>query len=348
MSVRALVFAPLTGILSAGLVLQSTCSSGDDDGLPQELEHDALFYVDNPLLVPIEADPAIDPNSSLYVERMTSVAQNNGFVMVLNEYAAPIYYADASTPRYDVLLDLYGLSSYCGKQYLLNVPIPDWAEADPGSDKHMVVVDRENGCVFDFWGYNNNLGVPQPNAWWASAIDTESDGIYHTTVGAGNAANLSFANAAVWPDEMEAGEINHALVFGYDASSIRLGDPVAPAEHNDGSSEADYAIPEAAHIQLDPTLDLETLGLEPYEKVIARALQVYGMYLVDGSGGPIAIHAVSGQSAATNPWDGVVPNADANSISLRNIPAEHFRVLQMPEPHAGVSGCADTRCGVYQ
>ncbi len=340
----------LTSLVTGPVLLQqSTCGSDDDeDGAPETLEHDPLFTGDQVLSVPIPADAEVDPDSSLYIDHMVTVQQSSGLLMVLNEYAAPIYYADDTTARYDVFLDVYGTSGYCGKQFLLDVPIPDWAEADPGSDKHMVVVDRDNGCVYDFWGYNNNLGVPQPNAWWASGLDTAGDGIYHTTVGAGNAANLSFAHAAVWPDEVAAGEIPHALVFGYDYRAVKLGDPIGPAEHNDGTSTEIYALPEGTHIQLDPTLDLDTLNLEPHEQTIARALQVYGMYLVDASGGPISLHAISGQSATTNPWTGVVPDADANAIRLNNIPVERFRVLKMPEPHPGVQGCQDSRCAVYQ
>lgn len=328
-------------------LFDSTACEGDTPA-PPVLDHDVVFMANNPLHQPIPPDAQTDPDSALYVEHMAAVQQASGLMMVLNQYAAPVYYADQSTPRFDVFLDVYGTVGYYNKQWLLDVPIPEEARADPGSDKHMTVVDRALGCVYDFWGYNNNLGVPKPNAWWASAIETDSDGIYRHCLGAGSAANFSFINGAVWPDELASGEIQHALTFGYDYRAVRAGKPVKPAEHNDGSSTEIWALPEGAHVQLDPTLDLSTLGLAPHEIVIAKALQTYGMYLIDGSGGPISIHAISGQSADPNPWVGVVPSPEDNAILLNKIPVSRFRVLTLPQPHDGVSFCENSRCGTYE
>lgn len=344
----------MTRILCLLAALPLTTSLLDTSGCegnppaPPVLDHDAVFMLDNPIYRPIPPDAPIDPDSAIYIEHMAAVQQASGLLMVLNQYAAPVYYADQSTPRFDVFLDVYGTVGYYNKHWLLDVPIPDEARADPGSDKHMTVVDRALGCVYDFWGYNNNVGVPKPNAWWASGIDTDSDGIYHECLGAGSASNFSFINGAVWPDELASGEINHALTFGYDYLSVRLGDPVYPAEHNDGISTEIWSLPEGAHVQLDPNLDLSTLNLAPHEMTIAKALQVYGMYLIDSSGGPISIHAISGQSADPNPWVGVVPTPEDNAILLNKIPTSKFRVLTLPEPHDGVSFCENTRCGTYE
>ncbi len=42
-------------------------------------------------------------------------------------------------------------------------------------------------------------------------------------------------------------------------------------------------MPMGSRLQLDPSLDVSTLGLEPGEEIVARALQTYGAYIVDSS-----------------------------------------------------------------
>ena len=87
-------------------------------------------------------------------------------------------------------------------------------------------------------------------------------------------------------------------------------------------------MPEGARVQLDPTLDLDSLGLTDYEKTIAKALQEYGMILVDDGGG-MAFYVVHPISAKNNPDGGILPDKDY--VSLENIPADKFRVLKLPE-----------------
>jgi hypothetical protein len=103
----------------------------------------------------------------------------------------------------------------------------------------------------------------------------------------------------VLADEMRRGRINHALHFSI--PDVRAGEPVCPATHNDGKNTNPLALPEGTHMQLDPSLDLATLPLAPWEKTIARALQKYGMYLRDG-GGTLAISAENPINRAPDPW----------------------------------------------
>jgi hypothetical protein len=42
-------------------------------------------------------------------------------------------------------------------------------------------------------------------------------------------------------------------------------------------------MPMGSRLQLDPSLDVATLGLETGEEMIARALQLYGAYIVDST-----------------------------------------------------------------
>ncbi len=77
------------------------------------------------------------------------------------------------------------------------------------------------------------------------------------------------------------------------------------------------------HIQLDPSLDVTTLGLNPAALAIARALQKYGAFIGDYSGAT-ALFADSSPDAMTYWQSGVLGSLDAQKI-----PLSRFRVLQI-------------------
>ena len=133
---------------------------------------------------------------------------------------------------------------------------------------------------------------------------------------------------AIWPHELAAGQINHALVFVY--PTTRAGVYTPPAKGTDGAFTDATALPIGAHLQLDPTLNLDNLGLTSHERTIAQAMQTYGMYLSD-TGSGIALSTVHPYSFAGNPYAGLLPDTilQEHGLLLSNIPAGSFRVLQM-------------------
>lgn len=83
---------------------------------------------------------------------------------------------------------------------------------------------------------------------------------------------------------------------------------------------------------MNPDIDLSTLGLTAYEETIARAMQEYGLYVVDAGGeSGIGLYAIDPRSVEGGDlYDTLLPDADF--VLLDNIPinAETFRVLQLP------------------
>jgi len=273
-----------------------------------------LYAATSPFNSPIRTDPAVDPNSAAYVAGLKEVG---GFTVALRGWTVPVYEAGNDTPRVDVALT----ESWAAADWLLNVPIPPTAAPDPEDDGHMTVLDRARGCEYDFYEAQKVGGLW--SAGWANTILTAGAGVYpyaYSTRGSG------FSNLAglIWPEELGAGEIRHALMFSYPHTSA-LG-AVAPATETDGKSTRADALPEGALVQLDPTLDLDSLALRPYERTIARALQRYGTYLGD-TGGTLTVYAVHPQSYASDRYAGLFPAV--TYPDLRNIPIDRFRVLEL-------------------
>ena len=129
-------------------------------------------------------------------------------------------------------------------------------------------------------------------------------------------------------DEIRDGVIKHALVMQTNNVCADVFRP--PALKTDGDSTRRDCIPEGARLQLDPTLDLDTLkGLRPAERTVARALQVYGAYLVDRSGTSLSLSFETAPDATRRSPGAVYKAAGLTHdyYGLPHIPWERLRVL---------------------
>lgn len=306
-----------------------------DDGLPT-FDSVGLYGPSSPLNQPIGPEPEIDPHSTALVG---SLFDAGPLVIQVRQYSSPVFFSDGATPRFDVPL-LCGPVWELGVDSMLSVPIPDTAEPaqdvdgaanppvgcgeDSDQDNHMVVLDLTSRCEYDFWQMRRSGSGWQ--ASWGAALPLDGSGIYPTGLST-RGSGFAFLGGLIWPDELASEEIGHALVFSYPFA--RAGGPVAPATESDGPSGRADAIPEGARVQLDPALDLHGLGLAQHERTIARALQVYGMYLVDtGGDSGIGLYAIDPKSAEGDVYDGLLPDEDF--VELPGIPTSAFRVLRLP------------------
>lgn len=332
----------LLALLGGGWLVLHSGANNDEPvsrvGLPPEkLKYFQPFREKSIFYQKIPANAEVDPNSKKMIEGLIKDAKQ-GFVLAVKEWTVPVYYADSKTPTYDVRLT----ADWAPKKILKKVPIPDFARPDPEADAHLVVVDEQKGCIYDFWEMKKT-----GNGWsagWGNALPLDSDGIFPSGFSA-RGSGFELLQGLIWPQELVQGAINHALIFSYDYT--KAGGPVEPATESDGDTDADWAIPEGALLQLDPNLNLATLGLNSYEMTIAKALQEYGMYLADDGGG-VTLYAVNPISARTDPYQNIFDEQDyldGSFILLDKIPAEKFRVLKLPaqkkqEPLVVANRCA--------
>jgi hypothetical protein len=302
----------------------------------------SLFSADSALNQPIAADATVDPASDSYVEGFTSAG---GLLIQLRQYSSPVYVADATTPTYDVVLPC-GRAWELGTDALLGVPIPNWAEpsndvdgagnpvragrcsASSDQDNFMVVLDLATRCEYDLWQARRVEGGWE--ASWASALSMDSDGI-HAHGLSSRGSGFAWLGGVIWPDELAAGRIEHALVFSYPFTLS--GGPVSPATESDGEINRSFALPEGAHVRLDPSLDLDALGLVGAERTVAEAMQVYGLYLVDNGGDSgMGLYAVDPSSVMGDPYAGLLPDVDYPS--LPKIPLDKLQTLTLGPQNA--------------
>ncbi len=279
---------------------------------------------------PIGSSPLVHPDSQALVDTM----RNNGLPLTsdVDQYTIPIYLYDAATPRASVVVENYFSSydngdnsreGYGFNPTIMNVPIPPGVEPGAGSDGQITFWDPVSGTEYSFWQFGQHAN----GDYYAT-----NGNRYHTTeeyhgrfadASAGRGAGTSYFAGLVRKWEIDQGRIDHALAFAYDDAAS---DFVFPASKSDGSGVPGVDLPEGARLQLDPTLteaDFNSWGLSPMAKTIARALQDYGMYLID-NGGSTKIFV---EYRGTAGWDASV---DRNLVS--GIPLSEFRVI---EPNSG-------------
>lgn len=262
---------------------------------------------------PIADNPALDPDSASYIADLTTHAKARGRLNLnLDQYTVAVYRGAAGTPRVNVRLN-QGAD-------LTGVPIPPDAQPAPGSDGHMVILDDAGPTAYEFWqARRTDLG------WQASggvALDLRGDGV-NPTGGGVRASSLSLLLGLVTYDEVQSGApIHHALAWAFDHPNA--GYFAAPATSSDGNKVGgrSLSIPEGARVQLDPALDLSTLGLSPAGRRLAEALQRYGMFCVDNS----SDSSVIGEelSARGQSWTGLLSYDD-----LQRLPTDRLRVLKL-------------------
>ncbi|HEX8156607.1 MAG TPA: hypothetical protein VF526_04380 [Solirubrobacteraceae bacterium] len=200
------------------------------------------------------------------------------------------------------------------------IPIPDDAAGPPGDDGQVVLWNPRTGVEHGFWQFARD----------ASGNYTATNGYrYHTKAGydgrfadgkAGRGGGLPYLGGLVRRCEIVRGAIHHALAFAYDSPSP---DFVYPASKSDGVGSGSD-VPEGTRLQLDRKLgeaDFDAWRLPRQARIIARALQRYGMYVVDNSGSS-KIFLEARQTAG---WETTIgPNL------LSRIPWKAFRVVVAP------------------
>jgi hypothetical protein len=285
----------------------------------------------SPWNTPIAPGTGIDPKSSAYMNAIS----DNGLPLTSDpdQYAIPVYRYDDSTPRRTVKMDGYfssydaGDSSRKGYGFaatITGVPIPAGAVQSEGSDGQIVFWDQAAQTEYSFWQFAKD----------SAGNYTATNGYrYHTGPGyhgrfadglAGRGAGTPYFAGLVRKWEIDQGRIDHALAFAYHAPS---GEFRFPASKSDGAGFGGVTgtdVPEGSRLQLDPAMteaDFNALGLSPAAKTIARALQSYGMYVIDNSGSS----KIYLEDRMTAGWDSSI---DRNLVS--KLPWSRFRVVNAP------------------
>jgi hypothetical protein len=143
-----------------------------------------------------------------------------------------------------------------------------------------------------------------------------------------SASSLSIAGGLITLEDLEQGEINHALAMA--VPDVRFGIYASPAQRTDGKSTDPLSLPEGAHLRLDPKLDLAALHLPRLTLMIAEAAQRYGIFVRDGAPA-VTFFSQDPIPTGTEPYGGADGYFEGKYPSqlLASFPWSHLQLVTM-------------------
>lgn len=169
-------------------------------------------------------------------------------------------------------------------------PIPPNAPVEMGSDRHVLVVDRDACVLYELYD-----AVKQPDDSWTAysgaIFPLTSNALRPDTFTSADAAGLPILPGLVRFAEADAGQIRHALRF---TAPNTQDAHLWPARHDAGDPDLDLP-PMGARFRLKASVSLA--GLSPHAVAIGRAMQLYGIMLAD-NGSPWYVQGEPGEPGA--------------------------------------------------
>ncbi len=268
--------------------------------------------------IPVPSDPAIDPNSTEIVAKSILPFAGNARFANSNDWGIALIYVNGASRRYRVSCTIFCTGDS------VSFPIPEGARPSSGSDHHLAVVNRRD--ELDMWEASYDAATDR----WSAGVRVVNDlygwGAYCAEgqhCNGANAAGFSLLGGLVRPEELAQGRIEHALALITPYTRAKY--IACPATHTDGKNDDPGAIPEGARVQLDPSFDVDAQSWPAWEKIIAKALQSYGAYVVD-TGGTLAVRGVNDVNPGRVTWDMVNTPKGA---PITDIPWNRVRVLRI-------------------
>ncbi len=286
--------------------------SSDNGRINASLGGRRLFPPDNAWNQRVDDQP-VDPRSLLIIREIGAdqrlhpdfAARYRG-----QPVGIPYIVVPGSTPRVKVRYIQYPDESDPGP-----FPIPPDAPIEGfgqrQSDRHLIVLDRDNWKLYELFN------AEREGFWFRADSGAEWDLNSNKTRPAGwtsaDAAGLPILPGLVRYDEVSQGAINHALRFTVSRSRAAY---VAPASHWASRHTDPFLPPMGMRVRLRASFDIS--GLPRTARIVARALQQYGMILADNGGNWF----LSG--SADTRWN------DVEVRALRRIRGADFEVIRMP------------------
>lgn len=209
-----------------------------------------------------------------------------------------------------------------------NLSIPPNTTPDPRFDGWLSVIDRENGMGYDFWRArregDGTISYQFGKAWTLDGPGfSQPVGINPERAVGARGSGLPLFAGVIGPEELEAGEINHALAISVPGLARR--NFVQPASVTDGVGNR-RSLPAGARIRLRADVDIDERALQGLRgqrrrsaDAILTALRTYGAIVVDRAAVP-SLYAPLGTSQR------ILRGSELSWLNL-----DDFEVIALPQ-----------------
>jgi hypothetical protein len=301
------------------------------------------FATDAPWNMPIPDNAKVHPESDKIIYKITDTTK---FMRLAGEYNPPVWVVNAKNmPQQQVyskkIFDAWDQNRDQWSD--ITIPIDQSMWAEPTSDGHMIIIDPFAMTAWEMSRFKWEAkadGKVIPTCTTFNVWDLKGKGYADLTgkrwqLRGGRGSGFPIIAGMVRLEEVAAGEIRHALVFTFpenrqsaDGKNIFI---YPPAVRSDGKHKGREFPIEGMRLQLDPKLteaDFDAWRLTKEAKVVAKALQKYGMFLGD-NGGAMALQVqMLANSADENKqlWDKQFPNLYQ---AVAKIPTAYLKVIDI-------------------
>jgi hypothetical protein len=309
---------------------QNVPAASDLRNISQVFAGSSFWYQPVSGNVPLAANSsAVVANAVQQMHQYYGTADRTNVTINTTEYAAPVYVAGANDPVVNVgFNDCQGKGSFDPnlKSQWTSVPIPSYAQPADGTDQEMVIYSPSQDRLWEFWVTKHD-----GNNWsacWGGRLDnvSTSSGIFPGNYGT-TATGLPFMGGQISIADLKSGTINHAIGIAF--VETRANTVSWPAQRSDGWVNDPNAPAEGQRFRLDPTLDIDTLNLNPVAKMVAKAAQKYGLVVWDKSGA-VGLRAENPKSLTTQGKNDPYPAMFGNNTNwnvLDSIPWNRLQAL---------------------
>jgi alpha-tubulin suppressor-like RCC1 family protein len=206
------------------------------------------------------------------------------------DFGHPVYWAATTDPFYKLIGNKQKGEEECihfpSPISGISIRVPVGAQPADGGDGHMAVVEQ-NGTEYDIY-HATVLSNPSGNKpgeiefWCGSATNINGTGLESEAT----ASEFSLAAGIIRPQELQQGEIHHALFIAtYETKEVER-----PAEHKghectQGCTGTPPKMGQRLYFTLSET-EINALQIPPWMKTILIALHNYGGYVGDTGGEP--------------------------------------------------------------
>ncbi len=212
-------------------------------------------------------------------------------------------------------------------------PIPNGVQFEnqgtPNADHHVMVLQQGSCVLYEMYAWNPS----SPTTGWEALVQWDLRAAKEQIpdpleIGSTTAAGTPLLPGVIWPEEVAAGEITHAIDIVMPANAIAKCQYVHPA--SDGAWSATGSFPYGGRLRLKASYDLSKVtGTQA--KVVLRALQKYGMFNTD----------ISGETRSSFRLGGLGPNQPwvmADITQLGNLTWDDFDVVDLGTVYT-MKGC---------
>ncbi len=247
----------------------------------------SVFPQDNVWNTPIDALPR-HPKSDAYIQSMGAATKVHPDFSS-GRYGIPFTEIPADTKPVKIAFRYGGESDKT--PYLIPPDAPIEGGGDAPGDRHVIAIDPRTCMLYELWAsYKINAG--QWKAGSGAVFNLKSNDLRKSGDTSADAAGLPIFPGLVRYEEIEAGEIDHALRFTIPKTQANF---IWPARHQASNDTNPNTPPMGLRLRLKADFDISNYSKT--NRIILKALKKYGMFLADNGTG-IFISGVPSKS-----WD---------------------------------------------